>query len=84
MPLSAKHIGTFVLRLSEKLRCLERNSIQDKGEHIKFDKQTVLFGILNSRGNKTTFANWLIINVKYYICKQNAKKRRRNLASMLC
>ena len=33
--------------------------IQDKGEHIKF-----VFGIFNSKGNKTAFANWLIINVK--------------------
>ena len=84
MPLTTRNIGTFVLRLSEKLRCLERNSIQDKGEHIKFDKQTVLFGILNSRGNKTTFANWLTINVKYYIYVSKMQKKERNLASMLC
>ena len=51
--------------------------IQDKGEHPKLDTQTVLFGILNSKGNKTTFANWIIINVKYYVpvCKQNAKQK---------
>ena len=45
-----------------------------KGEHIKFDKQTVLFGMFNSKGNKTPFANWLIINVKYYIYVSKMQK----------
>ena len=44
----------------------------------------VLFGILNNKGNKTAFANWLIINVKSYIYvskmqkkKEKKKKKRR-------
>ena len=49
--------------------------IQDKCEHIKFDRQTVLFGILNNKGNKTGFANWLIVNVKYYIHVSKMQKK---------
>ena len=57
--------------------------IQDKGEHIKFDKQTVLFGIFNSKGNKTTFANWLIINVKYYIYVSKIQKIKPSIYALL-
>ena len=57
--------------------------IQDKGEHINFDKQTVLFGIFNSKGNKTTFANWLIINVKYYIYVSKMQKIKPSIYALL-
>ena len=55
----------------------------DKGEHITFDKQTVLFGIFKSKGNKTAFANWLIINVKYYIYVSKMQKMKSSIYALL-
>ena len=51
--------------------------MQDTDEHITFDKQRVLFGIFNSKGNKTAFANWLIIKVQYYIYVSKMQKRKK-------
>ena len=57
-----------------KLWSIIEDWLLQKGSYIQLNRNTVLFGIINS---KNIFINWLIITVKYYIyiyIKQNFKK----------